>query len=209
MTDFAKRCELEALVTERAKMETHDKKCVAGIEGTCYADADYDLIASRMRALAEEKPVTSKVPDEPHIIRRCDACAHLNLEADEGPCAGCFGEYGHPNWTPSCKDSDAGPCSCEEAEELRKRLSDTEDARDAATESLTEVAKQRDEARAKAEKLKQELIAAREQLPAWAKRFMRVGIAGPISCHLAECPSPNCSAWRNLTPDQRRQCEEP
>jgi hypothetical protein len=313
MTHFAKRCELEALVTEREKMRTHNDYCNAVQsckDGPFHEQSEFDDLAARMRALAMEQKVVT--------LRRSDIDGAWVLE-----CPGTFEIFdtraqalkaaGEREWLvreePATHDhncsvggcenspdecdrcaahvSTEGPCGCEESEELRKRLLETEDARDAATESLVDVARQRDEARkqydeiratlhsvseeltkanvpacdtyaravrclvhernacsrmaekaeaelstaraevaslqalactqrdclgeanAEVERLKRELAVARDQLPAWAKRFMRVGIAGPISCHLADCPSPNCSAWRNLTPDQRRQCEEP
>jgi hypothetical protein len=295
MTTFRKRCELEALVTERAKMETHDKECVAGLEGTCYADADYDDLAARIRALAEEEK--TPVPDDE--LRLCCDCVHADTHVGKPPCSDCFNRPGAPRWTPRERPEDPG--GCEEADELRKQLSETEDARDAATESLVDVARQRDEARKqydeiratlhsiseeltkanvpacdtyaravrclaherdacsrmaeradeervaaradverlkqelrdmsgrlqasdsiihnltdsrclwqqRAEKAEQELVAAREQLPAWAKPFAQKGYAEARLCPEPDCAAFTCKAFRALTPDQRRQCEEP
>jgi hypothetical protein len=68
------------------------------------------------------------------------------------------------------------------------------------------------ETRAEVDGLKQELAAAREQLPDWAKPVMKE-IAGEAKCceqtGAAVCKWPPCLKYRNLTPDQRRQCEEP
>jgi hypothetical protein len=57
MTDFAKHCELEALVTEREKMRTHNDYCNAVQsckDGPFHEQSEFDDLAARMRALAEE-----------------------------------------------------------------------------------------------------------------------------------------------------------
>jgi hypothetical protein len=57
MTPFQKRCELEALVTEREKMRTHNDYCNAVQsckDGPFHEQSEFDDLASRMRALAKD-----------------------------------------------------------------------------------------------------------------------------------------------------------
>jgi len=208
MNAFAKRCELEALVTEREGMLALNRFREAAGEEQAYTHDDFAGLASRVRELAEEAD-----PAEPKLKRACRTCVHVKVKPNDPICGTCYDHRGKPNWTPRDTAPDAGPCGCEEAEELRRRLEQCEGDLDLRTSernaNRTEIrllTQERDTARAEVERLQQELAAAREQLPAWAKLGMRA-----ISNAIAGRGRPReafCGFWASLTPDQRRQREE-
>ncbi len=194
MTPFAKRIELEALVTEREGMIAENVSRARRNEATAYDDCAFDSLASSIRALAEEKP------KPPEVSRRCGTCVYVDAPESKSPCYECQREFGLPHWSPSAPREpapDSGPCGCEEAEELRLTVGLLRGKVSGLVDDLRT-------ARAEVERLKQELTTAREQLPAWAKPVMVTFGA----CRDPDCRRPHCVAWLNLTPDQRRQCEE-
>jgi hypothetical protein len=155
VTPFQKRCELEALVTEREGM------VAANLQE--YTRAEFAALAARMRALADDS--TAALDPTPVI----------------------------------CAD----PCGCEESEELKRKLSNAQ-AEAASLQALA--CTQRDclgEANANVERLKQELAAAREQLPDWAVPVMRaVRTYYETETHAAARNL--CRAWEAFPSHQRQ-----
>jgi hypothetical protein len=70
MTHFAKRCELEALVTEREKMVANDAFCSSQRLDGQHLATDYDDLAARMRALADD----STAALDPTPVTCADPC---------------------------------------------------------------------------------------------------------------------------------------
>jgi hypothetical protein len=167
MKDFGKQCELEALKVQALGLliESVVRMIIYGTTAP-FGAAEANLLANSIRALAEDTPTPVKAYGASDISRRCDTCAHSDLDVDEGPCIGCFGEPDHPNWTDRGAAPDAEPCSCEE-----DKLKSERDTARAECEKWRVLAASADKAAAEywndaVERLKRELADTRERLEA-------------------------------------------
>ena len=248
MTHFAKRIELEALVTEREGM--------VALNLQEYTRAEFAALASRIRALAAEEPEQDPVTEPAPPQRVCDTCIYLNVPMHKSPCSECRHSEGSPSYRyQAAQSADSDPCGCEEAEGLKRYLDETWQAAGYTPGQpghLPNVVKalvhQRDLARAEVERLRQVIAgvwsalgygaceptpdslanevaylkrdrdAAREQLPAWAKPVMHGVSEYVTTCKIHDNCTASiprcvghilCDPFAALTPDQRRQCEEP
>ena len=152
MTPFAKRIELEALVTEREKMLALNRlRDVAG-EEQAYTSDDFDSLASRIRALAEpdrhctvggcenspdecDRCAANVTPEAPRSREEEDLRKRLEtaetrvelalsvLDRNEQHIAqSVFRTLYNALHAEVTDGQDDRPCGCEEAEELKRKL---------------------------------------------------------------------------------------
>jgi phage-related tail protein len=121
MTPFAKRCELEALVTERAGMESHDTMC-ANVEdfGDVYSEEDYRVLAARIRTLDDD----STVALDPTPVTCTDPCGCDESEELKGKLSAAQAEVASLQVL-ACTQRDSLGEANANVERLKRELADT------------------------------------------------------------------------------------
>ena len=203
MTPLQQRIELEALVTEREGMTSHDTICAAGgQEDKLHSETEYTRLAARIRALAEEPKQIDTDSDAYNRGWFESGAAHngeitklkeelCTSRAELAKCEAVLGRV-------SKREEDARA----EVERLKQDNDGFRREREELWLQLSDARKETDDLRALLE-------TAREQLPAWARPVMHeVAFATNHCSDTDTCSWQTCVKYRALAADQRRQCEE-